>query len=301
MRRRSHHVRRARVQRSSRRSELARVGPRGQGVGGVAAGRARRRFYGFVKQDPNNTPKPHLGRCHPWFHQFGRRRPCRLADDALDHSTAESVRAQHYAVLTRCCAHSPQEFAQALGEDRALGVYRAWLARKHVRGDSQNFDDGEARKGADVDGTSGELLAARAATGALACLRLAACGDGQALLADLDGALTLVNEAVRRGPGASLRRSPRVADRATLETPFDADDANIELPLDALCAWRAEHDWARTDLVALVALARSALEAVDAGRVGAPAVQEALERLRCGRLGAVGVGGQAQLLVSHHS
>ena len=37
--------------------------------------RARRRFYGFVKQDPNNTPKPHLGRCHPWFHQFGRRRP----------------------------------------------------------------------------------------------------------------------------------------------------------------------------------------------------------------------------------
>ena len=127
---------------------------------------------------------------------------CRLADDALDHSTAESVRAQHYAVLTRCCAHSPQEFAQALGEDRALGVYRAWLARKHVRGDSQNFDDGEARKGADVDGTSGDVLAARASTGALACLRLASCGDGQALLADLDGALTLVNEAVRRGPGA---------------------------------------------------------------------------------------------------
>ena len=110
--------------------------------------------------------------------------------------------------------------------------------------------------------------AARAATGALACLRLAACGDGQALLADLDGALTLVNEAVRRGPGASLRRSPRVADRATLETPVDADDATM-LPLDALCAWRAEHDWARADLVAL---ARSALEAV-AGRVGAPAVQ----------------------------
>ena len=60
------------------------------------------------------------------------------------------------------------------------------LARKHVRGDSQNFDDGEARKGADVDGTSGDVLAARAATGALACLRLAACGDGQALLADLE-------------------------------------------------------------------------------------------------------------------
>ena len=48
-------------------------------------------------------------------------------------------------------------------------------------------------------------------------MRLAACGDGQALLADLDGALTLVNEAVRRGPGASLRRSPRVAARARLQ------------------------------------------------------------------------------------
>jgi len=209
----------------------------------------------------------------------------RLADDALDDSTAESVRAQHYAVLTRCCAHAPQDFAQALGEDRALGVYRAWLARKHVRGDSQTFDDGEARKGADVDGTSGDVLAARASTGALACLRLASLGDGQALLADLDGALTLVNEAVRRGPGVSLQKSPRVADRATLETPVDADDANVELPLDALCAWRCEHDWARADLVAL---ARSALEAV-AGRVGAPAVQEALEACDAAVLGQLGL------------
>ena len=152
----------------------------------------------------------------------------RLADDALDDSTAESVRAQHYAVLTRCCAHSPEFFAQALGEDRALGVYRAWLARKHVRGDSQTFDDGEARKGADVDGISGDVLAARASTGALACLRLASLGDGQALLADLDGALTLVNEAVRRGPGwqpastdprSQRRSSPRQA-AASLHCPL---------------------------------------------------------------------------------
>jgi len=234
---------------------------------------------------PTKLRSPISGDVIPGSTSLGDGALQRLADDALDHSTAESVRAQHYAVLTRCCAHSPQEFARALGEDRALGVYRAWLARKHVRGDSQNFDDGEARKGADVDGTSGELLAARAATGALACLRLASCGDGQALLADLDGALTLVNEAVRRGPGASLRRSPRVADRATLETPVDADDATIELPLDALCAWRAEHDWARTDLVAL---ARSALEAV-AGRVGAPAVQEALEACDAAVLGQLGL------------
>ena len=202
------------------------------------------------------------------------------------------MRAQHYAVLTRCCAHSPQEFAQALGEDRALGVYRAWLARKHVRGDSQNFDDGEARKGADVDGTSGDVLAARAATGALACLRLASCGDGQALLADLDGALTLVNEAVRRGPGASLRRSPRVADRATLETPVDADDATMELPLDALCAWRAELDWARGPGGAGAVGARGRRgPRRRAGRPGGAG------GVRCGGLGAVGVGGVRRGLV----
>ena len=46
-----------------------------------------------------------------------------------------------------------------------------------------------------------------------------------------------------------------------------------------------QHDWARTDLVAL---ARSALEAV-AGRVGAPAVQEALEACDAAVLGQLGL------------
>ena len=73
--------------------------------------------------------------------------------------------------------------------------------------------------------------------------------------------------------------------RSRVAGPGDADDATIELPLDALCAWRAEHDWARTDLVAL---ARSALEAV-AGRVGAPAVQEALEACDAAVLGQLGL------------
>ena len=211
----------------------------------------------------------------------------RLADDALDERTAASVAAQHFAVLCRSCAHDPQRFAAALGEDRALGVYRAWLARKHVRGDASNFDDAEAARGADIDRTAGDVLAARAHVGALACLRLACSGDGQALLADLDGALTLVNEAVRRGPGTCLARSPRVADRASPEgdVPVDTDDAAAELPLDALCAWRAQNDWARTDLAAL---ARSALEAV-AGRVGSPAVQEALDACDAAVLGQLGL------------
>ena len=211
----------------------------------------------------------------------------RLADDALDERTAASVAAQHFAVLCRACAHDPQRFAVILGEDRALSVYRAWLARKHVRGDSPTFDDAEAARGADVDGAACDVLAARAHIGALACLRLACSGDGQALLSDLDGALTLVNEAARRGPGTCVARSPRVADRASPEgeVPVDADDATMELPLDALCAWRAQNDWARTDLAAL---ARSALEAV-AGRVGPPAVQEALDACDAAVLGQLGL------------
>ena len=228
---------------------------------------------------PTTLRSPISGDVIPGSTSLGDGALCRLADDALDHSTAESVRAQHYAVLTRCCAHSPQEFAQALGEDRALGVYRAWLARKHVRGDSQNFDDGEARKGADVDGTSGELLAARASTGALACLRLAACGDGQALLADLDGALTLVNEAGAAGQRAAApepaRRRPRHAG--------DARRRRRRVILRSTpCAWRRA-DWARTT----VALARRRL--CRRGPRRAPAVRR---RWACDAgLGAVGVGG----------
>ena len=64
----------ARAQRARRRSELARVGPRGQGVGGVAAVGRPTSLRRLCQTGPQQHSEAPSRGCHPWFHQFGRRR-----------------------------------------------------------------------------------------------------------------------------------------------------------------------------------------------------------------------------------